>query len=282
MKLTAIFSMIAATCLLPLQAEEELHGAAALMGEPLNKGKTLDATEVFDTIRQLWISEPDEDYRNNSYFAEVDAQPAYDALNQYLHAAKTAYAAQMEYAQYSLSAIKTEHPQRYETALQLYNNALLLLYLQDMRIISRQQDAPQAPPVYAAMYKRAALTDSGAGYRNFMGATDDFVLAEYDIKIKTLAELIDGESERYPGPTEFITGTILCDINCPPNYAATCRQKFENAESAWLEYAELAAEMENPLPCTHGTDTGIFIMSLKHELIRNHEKFLGLLMHGLK
>ncbi len=277
-------------------APYRINATEAIIGEEIKAVDGISPEQLFENIRRTWLEDIHENRQEGDLEAlsDEEIQPAMAALEEYIAAAHIAYQAQMEFALYSLEPIKNTHPQRYQTALQQYSNALLALYWQDARILRSNSVLtpyyrhpeivpPEIDAFCEAIITRAEQSDlGGAGYRAFRAQGSELLKQQLKLKQDTIiSHLCPGGD--FSLTREFISNT---DINTTgfdsEEYRRVRTEKFKAAEAAWEQYSWAAARLHSPLPQFSGTGTGSMISAQQEYLALNHEKLLILLMHGIR
>ena len=277
-------------------APYKVNATEAIIGEELKVFAATTPEQLFENIRRTWLEDIRESLQDGDLetLSEEEIQPALEALEKYIAAARVAYEAQMEFALYSLEPVKNTHPQRYQTALQQYGHALLALYQQDTRILrSNSVLTPYyrhpeiVPPIKDAfcdaLITRAEQSDlGGAGYRAFRAQGSELLKQQLKLKQDTIISHLCPGGDFSLG-REFISNT---DINTEgfdaEEYRRVRTENFKAAEAAWEQYSWAAARLHCPLPQFCGTGTGSMISAQQEYLALNHEKLLILLMRGIR
>lgn len=290
MKLLPVF-FLSALAVLPITAQE--NAINNIIGADITASSPINPTAFFNNIRETWLEDIQVNREEAELFGLTDEElrPAMETLEEYMTAARAAYDAQMEFALYSLAPLKDTQPQKYGTALQQYRNALMALYMQDTRImrcnscLTPSERAPKVtPPQDAfsnAITARAEHSNlGGAGSRGFVAQCEEVAAQQLKIKQELILRLLDSGHPFSFANKEFFTCTEV-EVIDSEEYQRKRAAKFLAAEQAWETYSWAAARMHCPLPQFSGTGTGSMITAKWQELLRNHEKFLILLMHGL-
>lgn len=270
--------------LLALCGFASLQAAPVLMGGGFAPVRSTDGDAFHNALLSAWMQDVHASRRNGilSTCSAQDVAAAQQAVTAAVLAARGAYAAQMDYALYSLAPLRQTQPERYQQALHQYRSALFVLYNQDagyLRNISvlthaegKAVDAARPDAFAAAMLRRInAQPDYRGGHAELGAHLNQRFLHRVDF----VAGLLAGDRPA----AEFLTNTPLDTV--PDAYAETCQAKFRAAFAAWQHYADAAVQLHCPVPTLQGNASPAAMETFRQTLCLHFEAFLTLLAGGL-
>ncbi len=214
---------------------------------------------------------------------ETAQEQAQEAVDECLEALQKSYAAQLAFAEYSLSAIAGTHPQQYAATLTTYRRKLQLAYLQEIALMRSSSEgwiSPARRPQLTArrntfaeaLRKRANATSPNMiALRSFHGHAAELAEQQLELKRQYLLRHLSGGFETLPVDREFLSCMPLPDF-APEEYVATRARLFSEAEELWHEYAERAAQLVCPVRSMQGAqDNG---SAAAEQLLYSHEEWL--------
>lgn len=252
---------------------------------PAEAASRTSDSESVAAMYSIWLQDIQYSRENGSLCvcSRHDIAAAQQAICEAAEAATQAFAAQMDYAAYSLEPHRTTQPERYRAAMQQYRSALLSLMQKDLQHMRRnsvltepercpEQAEAEENPFAAALSNRLSTWDT---YRSDLPELHAHLLAQHLSSVQFMASLMAGDRPS----RDFITNTQL--DSAPEDYNSTCQAKFLEAHEAWLSYTDKAAQLHCPVRALQGNGTSAAISSARLSLLRHYEGFLTLIAHGL-
>ena len=257
-------------------------GAVRMPSEAASRTSDSDTVAAMYSI---WLQDIQYSRENGSLCvcSRHDIAAAQQAICEAAEAATQAFAAQMDYAAYSLEPLRTTQPERYRAAMQQYRSALLSLMQKDLQhmrrnsVLTEPERCPEQPTeeedaFTAAISNRISTWDT---YRGDLQELHAHLLAQHLSRVQFMASLMAGDRPCM----EFITNTRL--DSAPEDYNSTCQAKFLAAHEAWLAYTDKAAQLHCPVRSLQGNGTPAAISTARLSLLCHYEGFLTLIAQGL-
>lgn len=270
--------VLAALCAAPLPA------APIFMGVDLAAVRSTDEDAHHNALLSAWMQDVRQSRKDGilSTCSAQDVAAAQQAVTEAVLAARRAYAAQMDFALYSLEPLRETHPERYRLALQQYRNALYVLYNLDAAYLRNgsvltPSEGKAGSVVHPDAFAEAMLQRINAqpDYRSGYAELEEHLNQRFLQRVDFVANLLAGDRP----PAEFLTNTPLDSV--PEDYAETCQTRFLAAFAAWHRYVEAAVQLHCPVPSLQGIGSSAAMDTFRQTLRRHFEAYLTLLVAGL-
>lgn len=288
--------LLSAFCAISAAAQDETrYNTAAELCLQAELNAPLEDDAFLQSLRDSWLEDiriSREPAGQNHDIEELSASEMEAVLLTVLHyveAARDSYEAQLDFARHSLSIVRQEAPELYDTTLNRYRCALQHLYTRDLQILRGASPLVADPPsghvvetddfIGAISHRAGISVGGGAAYRMFSCNAGDIAQQQLELKRKYITDLISRNSDDFYLVPELLSNHYPKHKR-PENHDATALDKFMAAEEAWENYSRKAAHLLHPGGLGEGQSSGICEMFLRLDLMKNHEKYYALLLMG--